>query len=92
VLAATNHLHEDIAVLRDRIHALEGALGPIHHDRTGSIHPLLCQQPEDEWDDDLFQGVDSSVHVDEQMIPDHSGSLAAGTDEQLGSLALSEML
>jgi hypothetical protein len=80
VLAATNHLHEDVAALRDRIRVLEGALSSMHYKRTGSMHSLLRPQPEDEWEDDQFRGADPYADTDKQTASDHSGTLAAGAD------------
>jgi hypothetical protein len=81
VLAATKDLHENIAALRDRSRILENALGPMHRKRTGSVHPLLRPQSEDEWEDDDFRGIDSSADVvDKQIVSDNSGILAASTD------------
>jgi hypothetical protein len=82
VLAATSHLHEDIGALRDRIRVLEEALGFMHRDRTGSIHPLLREQPKDDWADDTFREDNSPADPQSttRVAADHNATLVAGTD------------
>jgi hypothetical protein len=50
VLAATEHLHNEIGALRERVHVLEMALGGLHGARTGGPHPLLLPGAEAEVD------------------------------------------
>jgi hypothetical protein len=65
VVAASQHLHDQIAELRTRSRALESALGALHYERQGLAHPLLCRDSDfsdddGERDDDahtLSQGV-----------------------------------
>jgi hypothetical protein len=80
VLAATNHLYDDVAALRTRIRALEGALGKVHFDRTGATHPLLVPRPEDDRDDDDILGPESSLDIDKQEAIDDTDTLAIGRD------------
>jgi hypothetical protein len=44
VVAASQHLHDEIANLRNRTRSLESALGTLHYKRMGSVHPLLSHQ------------------------------------------------
>jgi hypothetical protein len=56
VVAASQHLHDEIASLRGRARALESALGTLHFQSTGSIHPLIGEENgglDDDDDDDL---------------------------------------
>jgi hypothetical protein len=80
VLAATNHLHEEIAILRDRIRCLEVALGSIHYHRTGQTHSLLAPLPDEDWEDDDFIIHDTASNPDNQRISEDHGTLAAGQD------------
>jgi hypothetical protein len=80
VLAATNHLYEDVAALRNRIRALESALGQVHFDRTGATHPLLVPRPEDDLDDDDILGPESSLDTEKQEAVDDTDTLAIGRD------------
>jgi hypothetical protein len=79
ILAATNHLHEDIAVLRNRIRLLESALEVLHVERTGQTHPLLDRSPEEDWDDDDILSTGTSESGDCDVIDD-DGTLAFDPD------------
>jgi hypothetical protein len=90
VLAATNHLYEHIAILRNRIRLLESALDAMHVERTGKTHPLLERRPEDNWDhDDDYGGggdddddleTDIISKLDGLEISDDNGTLASDPD------------
>jgi hypothetical protein len=56
VIAASQHLHDEIGRLRRRARALESALGTLHLEREGAAHPLLSQ--DNDFGDDEGAGVD----------------------------------
>jgi hypothetical protein len=62
VIAASQHMHDDIARLRRRARALESALGSLHHERVGFPHPLLSE------DDDFGDDEDDSVDPMDGMV------------------------
>jgi hypothetical protein len=80
ILAVTNHLHEEISILRDRIRHLEGALGSIHHRRTGQTHPLLASLPEDNWDNEDWTKPDAVSHLDTPKVSEDHDILAEVKD------------
>jgi hypothetical protein len=51
VLDATGHLHEHIAVIRDRVRTLQGALADAHGERSNEPHPLLVAPAESSEDE-----------------------------------------
>jgi hypothetical protein len=52
VYAATQHLHDELASLRNRARLLEVSLRALHNPRTGYNHPILAQGRDSDEEDD----------------------------------------
>jgi hypothetical protein len=75
VVAASQHLHQDIARLRRRARALESALSNLHYQRAGFAHPLLGR------DDDF--GDEDDVDADVDRVANDVSSLHLSTENGL---------
>jgi hypothetical protein len=87
VVAASQHLHNEIADLRTRSRALESALGTLHYKRLGFAHPLLGQA--DDFGDDGGDGEDDMYTLSKGMAELHlSTTDADGMQRFFGSVQL----
>ncbi|TRM67445.1 fungal-specific transcription factor domain-containing protein [Schizophyllum amplum] len=82
VFEATEHLHQHVAHLKNRIQTLEQALSSVESERSSEPHPLLAELPTDEGEDDA----DEFASAEDSPVP-HSGE--AQQMDALGTLSIS---
>ncbi|KAJ7253061.1 hypothetical protein B0H12DRAFT_1017793 [Mycena haematopus] len=82
VLAATDHLHQKLARMEARMHALEDALAILHPTDSDKPHPLLCSRDIED-DDDLLEE-ESTLKL--KAVFEEPSQEAAAHVEALGSL------